>query len=109
MIPVRGVTGWLPLVLLNACVASHPRERRARTQRPAVDRLLSRGDIQVTHFKFLTCRSTSPSSHSPANPSACPLHAGPRHFPATEKASPLSLKRSTLAQWREDEGDNLFG
>jgi peptidoglycan hydrolase-like protein with peptidoglycan-binding domain len=47
MVPVRGVIGWLPLVLLTACVASHPGERRAGTERPAVDRLLSRGDIQV--------------------------------------------------------------
>ena len=44
----RGIIGWLPLVLLTACVASHP-----RTVRPAVDRLLSRGDIQVaqTHLR----------------------------------------------------------
>jgi hypothetical protein len=35
------VTGWLPLVLLTACVASHTGER------PAVDRLLTRGDLQV--------------------------------------------------------------
>jgi peptidoglycan hydrolase-like protein with peptidoglycan-binding domain len=38
---------WLPLVLLTACVASHPREQQAGTVRPAVDRLLTRGDIQV--------------------------------------------------------------
>src|SRR5215216_2156249 len=44
----RGIIGWLPLVLLTACVASHP-----RTVQPAVDRLLSRGDIQVaqTHLR----------------------------------------------------------
>jgi peptidoglycan hydrolase-like protein with peptidoglycan-binding domain len=44
----RGIIGWLPLVLLTACVASHP-----GTVRPAVDRLLSRGDIQVaqTHLR----------------------------------------------------------
>jgi hypothetical protein len=53
MMPVRGVIGWLPLVLLTACVASHPGERRAGTERPEVDRLLSRGDIQGAHFKFL--------------------------------------------------------
>jgi hypothetical protein len=44
---VRGVIGWLPLVLLTACVTSHPREHQAGTVRPAVDRLLTRGDIQV--------------------------------------------------------------
>jgi hypothetical protein len=37
----RSVIGWLPLWLLTGCVASHTQER------PAVDRLLSRGDIQV--------------------------------------------------------------
>jgi carboxyl-terminal processing protease len=46
----RGVIGWLPLVLLTACVASHPGEHQAGTIRPAVDRLLSRGDIQVAQI-----------------------------------------------------------
>ena len=41
------VMGWLPLVLLTACVASHTGGQQAGTVRPAVDRLLSRGDIQV--------------------------------------------------------------
>jgi peptidoglycan hydrolase-like protein with peptidoglycan-binding domain len=43
----RNVIGWLSLLLLTACVASHPGERQAGTARPAVDRLLTRGDIQV--------------------------------------------------------------
>jgi N-acetyl-anhydromuramyl-L-alanine amidase AmpD len=43
----RSIIGWLPLVLLPACVASHPGEHQAGTVRPAVDRLLNRGDIQV--------------------------------------------------------------
>jgi peptidoglycan hydrolase-like protein with peptidoglycan-binding domain len=49
----RGVVGWLPLVLLTACVASHPGPHPAGTGRPTVDRLLSRGDIQVaqTHLR----------------------------------------------------------
>jgi hypothetical protein len=49
----RGVIGWLPLVLLTACVASYPGEHQAGTIRPAVDRLLNRGDIQVaqTHLR----------------------------------------------------------
>jgi hypothetical protein len=47
MRPSRSVIGWLPLVLLTACVASHTGERQAGTVRPAVDRLLNRGDIQV--------------------------------------------------------------
>jgi peptidoglycan hydrolase-like protein with peptidoglycan-binding domain len=41
------VIGWLPLVLLTACVASPPVARQAGPERPAVDRLLTRGDIQV--------------------------------------------------------------
>jgi murein L,D-transpeptidase YcbB/YkuD len=41
----RGVIGWLPLVLLTACVASQPGEPGAL--RPAPDRLLTRGDIHV--------------------------------------------------------------
>ena len=46
------VIGWLPLVLLTACVASQPAERPAgqMTVRPAVDRLLNRGDIQVAEM-----------------------------------------------------------
>jgi hypothetical protein len=52
---VRGVIGCLPLLLLTTCVASHTGEHPAGrssaltpgAQRPAVDRLLTRGDIQV--------------------------------------------------------------
>ena len=49
----RGVMGWLPLILLTACVASHPGPRQTGTIQPAVDRFLSRGDIQVaqTHLR----------------------------------------------------------
>jgi peptidoglycan hydrolase-like protein with peptidoglycan-binding domain len=46
----RGVLGWLPLLLLTACVASHPGEHPAGTVQPAVDRLLNRGDIQVAQM-----------------------------------------------------------
>jgi len=47
------VIGWLPLVLLTACVASHSGTYQAGTVRPAVDRILNRGDIQVaqTHLR----------------------------------------------------------
>ena len=50
---LRSIIGWLPLVLLTACVASHSGEHHAGTIQPAVDRLLSRGDIQVaqTHLR----------------------------------------------------------
>jgi peptidoglycan hydrolase-like protein with peptidoglycan-binding domain len=57
----RGVIGWLPLLLLTACIASQTEEltavrssaRPAGLERPAVDRLLTRGDIQVaqTHLR----------------------------------------------------------
>jgi peptidoglycan hydrolase-like protein with peptidoglycan-binding domain len=43
----RSVISWLPLVLLTACVASHPGAHQGGTIQPAVDRLLNRGDIQV--------------------------------------------------------------
>jgi peptidoglycan hydrolase-like protein with peptidoglycan-binding domain len=53
MRPSRRVLAWLPWVLLTACVASHPGEHQAASLRPAVDRLLNRGDIQVaeTHLQ----------------------------------------------------------
>jgi len=47
MRPSWGAIGWLPLVLLTACIASHTGDRQAGPERPAVDRLLNRGDIQV--------------------------------------------------------------
>jgi peptidoglycan hydrolase-like protein with peptidoglycan-binding domain len=49
----RSVISWLPLVLLTACVASHPGPRQTETIQPAGDRLLNRGDIEVaqTHLR----------------------------------------------------------
>jgi peptidoglycan hydrolase-like protein with peptidoglycan-binding domain len=49
----RGVIGWLGLLLLTACAASPPGAYQAGTIRPASDRLLLRGDIQVaqTHVR----------------------------------------------------------
>jgi peptidoglycan hydrolase-like protein with peptidoglycan-binding domain len=49
----QAVMAWLPLLLLTACVASHTAERAAGTERPAPDRILTRGDIQVAqaHLK----------------------------------------------------------
>jgi peptidoglycan hydrolase-like protein with peptidoglycan-binding domain len=51
MRPSRGVIGWLLLLLLTACAASQTGEPTAL--RPATDRLLTRGDIQVAeeHLK----------------------------------------------------------
>jgi Putative peptidoglycan binding domain/PLD-like domain len=58
---VRGVIGGLPLLLLTTCVASHTGEHPAGrssaftpgAELPAVDRLLTRGEIQVaeTHLR----------------------------------------------------------
>jgi peptidoglycan hydrolase-like protein with peptidoglycan-binding domain len=50
-----GAIGWLPLLLLTACVASHPEAPRAvrsaaltpGSERPTFDRLLTRGDVQI--------------------------------------------------------------
>jgi peptidoglycan hydrolase-like protein with peptidoglycan-binding domain len=49
--PSRGVIGWLLLLLLTACAASQTGESTAL--RPATDRLLTRGDIQIAeeHLK----------------------------------------------------------
>jgi peptidoglycan hydrolase-like protein with peptidoglycan-binding domain len=37
----------MPLLLLTACVMSHSGEHQSGTVRPAVDRLLNQGDIQM--------------------------------------------------------------
>jgi peptidoglycan hydrolase-like protein with peptidoglycan-binding domain len=50
MRPSWKARAWLPWVLLTACVASHTGEHQAGTVRPAVDRLLNRGDIQVAQI-----------------------------------------------------------
>jgi peptidoglycan hydrolase-like protein with peptidoglycan-binding domain len=51
----RAVVGWLPLVLLTTCAASQPGEHQGGTIRPAVDRLLNRGDIQVAQRHLRAC------------------------------------------------------
>ena len=55
MRPFRATIAWLPWLLLTACVASHTADRAAGPVRPALDRFLSRGDIQVAqgHLKDL--------------------------------------------------------
>jgi peptidoglycan hydrolase-like protein with peptidoglycan-binding domain len=47
----RAVIGWLPVLLLTACAASQTGESTAL--RPAPDRLLTAGDIQIAeeHLK----------------------------------------------------------
>jgi peptidoglycan hydrolase-like protein with peptidoglycan-binding domain len=49
----RGIIGWLPILLLTACVASQTAAPTAGRERPAVDRLLTRGEVQVAqaHLK----------------------------------------------------------
>ena len=47
MRPSQSVIGWLPLVLLTACMASDTGDQQAGTVRTAVYRFLNRGDIQV--------------------------------------------------------------
>jgi peptidoglycan hydrolase-like protein with peptidoglycan-binding domain len=42
-----GVSAWLPLVLLTACVASQTEDPTAGSERAAFDRILTAGDIQV--------------------------------------------------------------
>jgi hypothetical protein len=45
--PSLGVMAWLPLLFLTAGVASQTAAPTAGRERLAVDRLLTRGDIQV--------------------------------------------------------------
>jgi peptidoglycan hydrolase-like protein with peptidoglycan-binding domain len=55
-----GVIGWLPLLLLTACVASQTEVPTAvrssahapEPERPALDRLLTGGDIQVAETRL---------------------------------------------------------
>jgi peptidoglycan hydrolase-like protein with peptidoglycan-binding domain len=57
---VRSVIGWMPLLLLTACVASHPGERSAvqssalmpGPEHPAPDRLLTTGDIHIAQRRL---------------------------------------------------------
>src|SRR5262245_29694571 len=46
------VIGWLALELLTACVGSHIAEPPLGTVSPALDRLLTRGDIQVAQTRL---------------------------------------------------------
>ena len=55
MRPSRGVLGWPPWLWLTACIASHteaptavqPAALTQGSERPALDRLLTRGDLQI--------------------------------------------------------------
>jgi peptidoglycan hydrolase-like protein with peptidoglycan-binding domain len=52
MRPSRSVIGWLPLLLLTACVTSHTAEHAPEAERPAMDRILTRGNIQVAEVRL---------------------------------------------------------
>jgi peptidoglycan hydrolase-like protein with peptidoglycan-binding domain len=62
MRPSWGIIGWIPLLLLTACVASHTAERTGvrsspfmpGPERPALDRLLATGDIHVAQGRLRT-------------------------------------------------------
>jgi carboxyl-terminal processing protease len=53
----RGIIGWLPLLLLTACVESHisasrPSALASGPERPALDRILTAGDIQMAETRL---------------------------------------------------------
>jgi peptidoglycan hydrolase-like protein with peptidoglycan-binding domain len=48
----RGLIAWLPLWLLTACVASQTGAPTAGPVHPAVDRLLTSGDIQLAQARL---------------------------------------------------------
>jgi murein L,D-transpeptidase YcbB/YkuD len=52
MRPPWSVIGWLLLLLLTACGASHTAERTSVPERPAMDRILTRGNIQVAEVRL---------------------------------------------------------
>jgi hypothetical protein len=52
MKPSYRVIGWLPLLLLTSCVAPPTAERMPESERPAMDILLSRGNIQVAEVRL---------------------------------------------------------
>ena len=47
-----GLIAWLPLWLLTACVASQTEAPTAGHVRPAFDRLLTSGDIQIAQARL---------------------------------------------------------
>jgi peptidoglycan hydrolase-like protein with peptidoglycan-binding domain len=47
-----GLIAWLPLWLLTACVASQTEAPAAGHVRPAFDRLLTSGDIQIAQARL---------------------------------------------------------
>jgi hypothetical protein len=52
MRPSWGVISWLPLLLLTASVTSHTAEHTPGPELPAMDRLLTRGNIQFAEMRL---------------------------------------------------------
>ena len=52
MRPSWGVISWLVLLLLTASVTSHTAEHTPGPERPAMDRLLTRGNIEVAEMRL---------------------------------------------------------
>jgi murein L,D-transpeptidase YcbB/YkuD len=52
MRPSWGVISWLPLLLLTASVTSHTAEHTPGPEFPAMDRLLTRGNIQFAEMRL---------------------------------------------------------
>jgi murein L,D-transpeptidase YcbB/YkuD len=52
MRPCWNVFGWLSLLLLTACVTPHTAEHTPGPELPAMDRLLTRGNIQFAEVRL---------------------------------------------------------
>jgi murein L,D-transpeptidase YcbB/YkuD len=52
MRPSWGVISWLPLLLLTPSVTSHTAEHTPGPELPAMDRLLTRGNIQFAEMRL---------------------------------------------------------
>ena len=52
MRPSWSAIGWLPLLLLTACATSLTAEHTPEPARPAMDRLLTRGNIQFAEMRL---------------------------------------------------------
>ena len=52
MRPSWSVIGWLPLLLLTVCATSPTAEHTSEPARPAMDQLLTRGNIQFAEMRL---------------------------------------------------------
>jgi hypothetical protein len=108
---VLGGIGWLPLVLLTACVTSHTGKHQAATLRPAVNRLLNRGD---TRSRKRTCR-TSGLTQAPSMASIRPRRrrrSGPIKPDMASRSRACWITRpasSCFLDWTSNTGDGSGG